>query len=127
MISPPTANHSNAVLRLGPFELLLDTNLLRKGDQNLNVGSRAISVLRCLAMRPGQTVSKQVLLQEAWVDEEGRKLVVETGSLQVQIHNLRKAMGRDAIKTVMDRGYQLNLPVSAPVQGPLRSLVPALV
>ncbi|MCE2990139.1 MAG: transcriptional regulator [Burkholderiales bacterium] len=81
------------MLRIGSFELLLDVNLLQKDGKSLNVGARAIGVLRCLAARPGQTVSKQVLLQEAWIDESGHKLVVETGSLQVQIHNLRKAMG----------------------------------
>jgi predicted ATPase/DNA-binding winged helix-turn-helix (wHTH) protein len=121
------ATVSGAMLRIGPFELLLDVNLLQKDGKSLNVGARAIGVLRCLAARPGQTVSKQVLLQEAWIDESGHKLVVETGSLQVQIHNLRKALGRDAIKTVMDRGYQLALPVSAGAAAPIRFLVPNLI
>jgi predicted ATPase/DNA-binding winged helix-turn-helix (wHTH) protein len=99
---------------LGDFTLLLDACvLLHKGEPS-NLGRRAVAVLRELAKRPGEVVSKKQLLQEAWVDASGRRAIVEEGSLAVQIHSLRQALGKEAIKTVMDRGYRLMLPVGLP-------------
>jgi DNA-binding winged helix-turn-helix (wHTH) protein len=102
---------AGAVIYIGEFQLQLDLNLLHKDGSPMPLGDRAINVLKALARRPHQTVPRAVLMQEAWVDRTGHRLVVEPGNLQVQIFNLRRVLGKNAIQTVLDCGYALVLPV----------------
>lgn len=104
---------AGAVIYIGEFQLQPDLNLLHKDGNPLPLGDRAINVLKSLAKRPQQTVPREVLMQEAWVDRTGHRLIVEPGNLQVQIFNLRRVLGKNAIRTVLDCGYALVLPVFA--------------
>lgn len=91
--------------------LLLDeTQRIASLDgQDLTLGARAFDVLACLVRNGDRTVSKQELLDEVWAG-----LMVEEGNLTVQIGTLRKALGREAIKTVPGIGYRLTLGADAP-------------
>ena len=121
-----------AVIQIGDFQLELDANLLHKDGSPMPLGERAINVLKALAKRPHQLVPRDILMDEAWVNRNGHRLVVEPGNLQVQIFNLRRVLGKDAIQTVLHGGYALVLPVCAqndhgvprevasPIEPPLR-------
>lgn len=102
-----------AVIQIGDFQLELDANLLHKDGNPMPLGERAINVLKSLAKRPQQPVPREILMEEAWVNRTGHRLIVEPGNLQVQIFNLRRVLGKDAIQTVLHSGYALVLPVSA--------------
>jgi hypothetical protein len=52
------------------------------------VGYRALLLLRMLATKPGEIVSKAALLDAAWPD-----MAIEDGNLSVQISSLRKRLG----------------------------------
>lgn len=104
---------ASTVICIGEFQLDLDLNVLNKDGSPMPLGDRAINVLKALARRPQQTVPREVLMREAWVNRSGHRLVVVPGNLQVQIFNLRRVLGKDAIQTVLDCGYALALPVSA--------------
>jgi len=75
--------------------------LLVRGEP-AKVGSRAFDVLRVLAERAGQVVSKGELLDLAWPG-----LVVEENNLSVQITALRKLLGGGEIVNVSGIGYRL--------------------
>jgi len=65
------------------------------GGQPVALGGRALEVLRALAEKPGELVTKRELLDRVWPD-----LVVEENNLQVQISTLRRILGPQAITTV---------------------------
>ncbi|QHM73687.1 two-component system response regulator PmrA [Mixta intestinalis] len=92
-------------------------NLLQHGDLALNLSSLQVAVenqpvevtpkefalLTRLLMRIGQTVHRETLQQDlySWQDDNG------SNTLEVHIHNLRRKLGKDRIKTVRGVGYRL--------------------
>jgi TolB-like protein/DNA-binding winged helix-turn-helix (wHTH) protein len=68
------------------------------------LGARAFDVLKLLVRHRERIVTKRELLEAAWPG-----LVVEENNLQVQVSNLRRILGRDAIMTIPAQGYQLNI------------------
>ena len=92
-------------------------NLLQNGDIMLNLSSQQVMVdgrpveitpkefalLTRLLMRIGQTVHRETLQQDlySWQDDNG------SNTLEVHIHNLRRKLGKDRIKTVRGVGYRL--------------------
>lgn len=93
-----------AALRFGPsqrFELQPDERRLLVDGRPASLGSRAFDLLVALATRPDQLLTKSELLDRVWPG-----VVVEEANLQVQIGNLRKVLGGDAIATVPGRGYR---------------------
>jgi TolB-like protein len=88
-------------VRFGAFMLVPDEQRLARGEVDVPLGARAFDVLRVLAERPGRLVTKDELLARVW-----RGLVVEESNLQVQVSQIRKAIGADAIATVPGLGYR---------------------
>lgn len=92
-------------------------NLLQHGDLSLNLSSQQVcldarpveitpkefALLTRLLMRVGQTVHRETLQQDlySWQDDTG------SNTLEVHIHNLRRKLGKDRIKTVRGVGYRL--------------------
>jgi predicted ATPase/DNA-binding winged helix-turn-helix (wHTH) protein len=102
-------NMSRAVvhrkLRFGPFELSIGERVLRRDDQVLPLGDRALDILICLAERSGEVIAKQELIDHVWSD-----VSVEEGSLRVHVAAIRKALGDGQfgnryIANIKGRGY----------------------
>jgi predicted ATPase len=96
----------------GPFRLLAAERLLYQGDVPLRLGSRALDILIVLVERAGEVVSKRDLIAHVWPD-----VVVDEGSLRVQLVGLRKALGDGQsgaryVTNVPGRGYCFVAPVS---------------
>jgi predicted ATPase/DNA-binding winged helix-turn-helix (wHTH) protein len=78
------------------------------------LGARALDLLIALATQPDHLLTKTELLDLVWPG-----LVVEEANLQMQVSNLRKLLGPDAIATVPGRGYRFAAAVVAqPLQAP---------
>jgi len=81
----------------------------RDGDAALapvEIGSRALEVLRALLERPGDLVSRDEIMAAAWPG-----IVVEDNNLTIQIASLRRVLDQDrangsCIQTVTRRGYR---------------------
>lgn len=100
-------------LRFGPegrFELQPAESRLLVDGKPSGLGSRALDLLIALTAQPGQLITKSELLDRVWPG-----LVVEEGNLHVQISNLRRLIGGDAIATVPGRGYRFSAELLAPV------------
>ena len=84
-----------AAFRFGPFVLQPAQRRLLRDGAPVQLGARAFDVLCALVSRPGELLRKDWLLATVWND-----LVVEEANLHVQVSQLRKAIGSDAVATV---------------------------
>lgn len=89
------------VITFAGFTLRVEERLLSGPGGAVDIGVRAIDVLRVLLARPSEVVSKDELLSTVWPDA-----VVEENALQAQISALRKVLGASMIATVHGRGYR---------------------
>lgn len=104
------------------LEVFEDQRRATLDGADVALGARAFDVLALLHRHSDRVVSKAELLEGVWAD-----LTVEEGNLSVQITGLRKALGREAIKTVPGVGYRLAVgatPVA--IEGPAVPDIPSL-
>jgi predicted ATPase/DNA-binding winged helix-turn-helix (wHTH) protein len=90
----------------GPFRLDLVGERLWRGAEAVALTPKAFALLRYLAERPGQLLTKQDLLDAIWADA-----LVTDASLHVCIREIREALGDPArapqyVETVHRRGYR---------------------
>src|ERR1700723_865176 len=93
------------VLSFGPFSLFVAERLLKKADDPIPLGDRALDLLIALAERVGEVVTHKELISAAWPT-----VTVEKANLRYQMATLRKALGdgRDGaryVSNVAGRGY----------------------
>ena len=96
----------------GPFSLFAAERLLKKADEPITLGGRALDILIALAERAGEVVTHRELISAVWPD-----VTVEEANLRAQIAALRKALGdgRDGaryISNITGRGYSFVAPVT---------------
>jgi pimeloyl-ACP methyl ester carboxylesterase len=89
-----------------PFQLDLSAGRLSCGPKSLDLPPKAFGVLRYLAERPGQLVSKEELLQGIWPDVH-----VSSDVLKVTIAEIRRVLDDPCkeprfIETAHRRGYR---------------------
>src|SRR3984885_6005643 len=102
----------NDELSFGPFSLRVAERLLKKADEPIPLGGRALDVLIALAERAGEVVPHKELISTVW-----RGVTVEDANLRAHIAALRKALGdgRDAaryVPNISGRGYCFVAPVT---------------
>src|ERR1700736_2460323 len=100
------------VLSFGPFSLFVAERLLKKGDEPVPLGGRALDILIALAERPGEIVTRHALISTVWPN-----VTVEEANLRFQMAAVRKALGdgRDGaryISNISGRGYFFVAPVT---------------
>src|ERR1051326_1405224 len=95
------SNNRQHFYEFGPFRLSETEAVLRRGDVVLQLAPRAVDLLLVLVKHAGQVLSTDDLLKSVWAD-----CVVEPSNLHTQIASLRRAIGKEIIKTVPKRGYQ---------------------
>ena len=89
----------------GPFNLSVAQRLLKKGEETVPIGGRALDLLIVLAERAGEVISHKELIARAWPD-----VTVEEANLRGQIAVLRRMLGDGLdgaryISNVAGRGY----------------------
>ncbi|BDH44456.1 DNA-binding response regulator [Salmonella enterica subsp. enterica serovar Choleraesuis] len=89
--------HEDLTLNLGSQQVMLD-------GKPVEVTPKEFALLSRLIMRVGQTVHRETLQQDiySWQDDPG------SNTLEVHIHNLRRKLGKERIKTVRGVGYRLD-------------------
>jgi predicted ATPase/DNA-binding winged helix-turn-helix (wHTH) protein len=102
----------HGVVSFGPFRLFAAERQLKKRDEALQLGGRALDTLIALVERAGEVVTQRELISRVWPD-----VTVEEANLRVHIASLRKALGdgREGtryIVTVAGRGYCFVAPVT---------------
>src|SRR5580704_16991000 len=102
----------NDLLSFGPFSLLTAERLLKKADESIPLGGRALDILIALVERAGEVVTHRELISTVWPG-----VTVEDANLRAQVAALRKALGdgRDGaryVSNVAGRGYCFVAPVT---------------
>ncbi|MGI5527057.1 response regulator transcription factor [Streptomyces syringium] len=94
-------------LRAGDLVLDIAGRLCRRGDQEIELTARELSVLRYLMASAGQAVAKRDILDEVW-DSPAE---TDPNIVEVYVSSLRKKIdapfGRHTIVTVHGMGYRL--------------------
>lgn len=108
MTDPPAADSRvpRHTLAFGPFRFDPVNRILSRGDEELPLPPRALSVLSTLLEQPGAVISKQSLLDAVW-----NGINVSESSLSEAVRLLRQALEDDSqepkyIQTVHRRGYR---------------------
>src|SRR5580698_3931090 len=102
----------NDVLCFGPFSLFAAERLLKKADEPVPLGGRALDILIALVQRAGEVVPHKELMSSVWLG-----ITVEGTNLRAHIAALRKALGdgRDGARYVLNVagvGYCFVAPVT---------------
>lgn len=95
--------HSDNLLQHGDLALNLSSQQVLLENQPVELTPKEFALLTRLLMRIGQNVHRETLQQDlySWQDDNG------SNTLEVHIHNLRRKLGKDRIKTVRGVGYRL--------------------
>ena len=101
-------------LTLGEIEIDLVGQVASRAGKRLDLPSRAFAILKVFARRPGEVVSRDVLLDEAWGYED----YPNTRTVDNQLVKLRKVLEDEPerpryLVTVHGAGYKLDLPRDA--------------
>ncbi|HKA54595.1 MAG TPA: winged helix-turn-helix domain-containing protein, partial [Candidatus Binatia bacterium] len=107
---PPAPTQAD--LRFGPFCLEALKHLWR-GDQLVDLRPRSLAMLRYLAERPAQVVTKKELLSQLWPG-----IYVSPTVVKVCVREIRHALGDETakpqfIETVGSQGYRFISPLRA--------------
>jgi two-component system, OmpR family, response regulator len=88
-------------ITFGPLTLNPATHQLYYKEKLIRLSLREFSLMALLLERPGATVSREQLEQRlyGWNEE------VESNAIEVHIHNIRKKLGHNLIRTIRGVGY----------------------
>jgi two-component system response regulator QseB len=91
------------VLRHRDLELDLGRHTVTKAARPVDLSAREFALLAALLERPGAALSKAQLEERVyrWGNE------VESNAIEVHVHNLRRKLGAEAIRTLRGVGYAL--------------------
>jgi two-component system, OmpR family, response regulator QseB len=89
------------MLRNGDLALDPAARTVTRSGTQVDVSAREFALLAALLERPGTALSKSQLEERlyGWGEE------VESNTVEVHVHNLRKKLGAEAIRTIRGVGY----------------------
>jgi DNA-binding response OmpR family regulator len=101
-------------LAFGDIDIDLVGQVARRGGKRVELPSRAFAILKVFAKRPGEVVSRDVLLDEAWGYED----YPNTRTVDNHLVKLRRALEDEPDKprylvTIHGAGYKLDVPKDA--------------
>ena len=94
------------VLVVGPISLDETSRRVTAGGRDIDLSPREFSLLECLLRHPGQTLTRDQLLDQAWPFS----VAVTPNAVDAYIHYLRTKLGDlgSRIETVRGVGYRLS-------------------
>ena len=95
-------------IRFGDFMLLLNSNVLKKGEEKIPLSAKEYSVLELLATNAGEVISPNQIYENVWKKKFG-----DITAVAVYIQRLRKKIEENpsapaCIKTVFGQGYSFS-------------------
>jgi len=97
------AGRAEPLVERGPLVLNPATHEVRWRDAPVEVSGREFALLAALAERGGAVVSRAQLEEKLYGWNES----IGSNAVEVHIHNLRRKLGDEAIRTVRGLGYRL--------------------
>lgn len=92
-----------AALRCGPVVLDPSSRTVTLGGESMNLSTREFDLLHALMLSAGRVLSRDQLEQQlySWGYE------VESNTIEVHIHHLRRKLGAELIQTIRGVGYTM--------------------
>ena len=96
-----SAGNASPVLRLGTLSIDPAARSASLNDKCISLSAREFALLLTLAQNAGKVMTKAQLEQQlyAWGEE------IESNTIEVFVHHLRKKIGTEAIRTIRGVGY----------------------
>ena len=101
----PGPRRAEAVLEIGPIRLDEKARRVTVAGSTVDLSPREFSLLECLLRHPGQTLSRDQLLDQAWP----LSAAVTPNAVDAYVHYLRTKLGSAGrwVQTVRGVGYRL--------------------
>ena len=99
------AGQKTKELTVGDMSLNLNTNEISLGDQVHTLSAKEFTIMRLLMESPHRFFSRSMIEDRlyGWNEE------VESNSVEVHIHQLRKKLGKEVIRNKRNVGYQIGV------------------
>jgi len=91
-------------LQVGDVSLVPSTHRVSLRGQAVKLGPKEFAILHVLMEKAGKVVSKRQIEDSLY----GWDMEVESNTIEVHIHGLRKKLGKGFIETVRHVGYRVN-------------------
>lgn len=124
--SRPAFDPAHDPFELGDWQVDAAGNRLRRGDEVRPLRHKAMALLVLLARRPGQTVSRDEIVDTVW---DGNRFVAQK-AINTAVWAIRQALGDDPdspryLETIAKKGYRLIAAVAPVPQPPSAPTVPS--
>jgi DNA-binding response OmpR family regulator len=100
------AGRAEAMIEVGEVVLDAADRRVTRGGEPVALSAREYAVLEALMMRPGAVLSRSQLEDRlyGWADQ------IESNAVSVYVHQLRRKLGDEFIRTVRGVGYYVGAP-----------------
>ncbi|MBV1788306.1 response regulator [Marinobacterium sp. D7] len=96
-------------IQLGEIEIIPSHHRVERNGEEVPLNRHEYQLLTLLASSPGRVFSRETIIDHLYRwDEE-----IESNTIEVHVHHLRRKLGRALIGTVRGIGYRLVLPENA--------------
>ncbi|MDB1690145.1 response regulator transcription factor [Enterococcus casseliflavus] len=95
--------HGNPHINIGEYSIDLDGGLVKKLDEEIYLTRKEYDILVILLRNKGKIITREQLVHQVWSYEYH----LENRILDNHLKNIRKKMPLLSIKTIKNRGYQL--------------------
>lgn len=92
---------ASPVFQVGDITLDPSTHKVTLANEPVKLGPKEFAILRVLMEKPGHILSKAQIEDKLY----GWDMEVESNTIEVHIHGIRKKLGKTAVKTIRHVGY----------------------
>ena len=100
---------ASSKIKLGPIELDTASHIATKDGNLLKLSRREFTILKIILSNVGKVITRNTLINSLYTLNDD----IDSNTLEVHIHNLRKKIDCDLIKTVRGVGYLIQDPSKA--------------
>ena len=103
----PGSEDARAPVEVGAVRIEPGARRTTVSGEAVHLTPTEFDLLLCLARRPGEVLSREVLLREVWAWDQGWAASAATRTVDSHVKALRGKVGADRIRTVHGVGYAL--------------------
>jgi len=103
------SGHSSPVLSVGTLSLNPATHMVTQNGNPVTLGPKEFAILQTLMERPERVLSKAQIEDSLY----GWDMEIESNTIEVHIHGIRKKLGKDSIETLRHVGYKMGVALNA--------------
>ncbi|MFT7388486.1 MAG: two-component system response regulator QseB [Candidatus Endobugula sp.] len=103
------SGRTSPVLSVGSLSLNPANHIVTQNGNPVTLGPKEFAILQTLMERPERVLSKAHIEDSLY----GWDMEIESNTIEVHIHGIRKKLGKDSIETLRHVGYKMGAALSA--------------